>query len=143
MTKLASTLMTRRPCFPNDLREVHQVMLDCAQGCHQRALVEGRENWSGSSLSSGANEWGAQYLLSRRHLLQRIQGAIRPWYRAHLRYVLMGDPRRWHLRLVVEHLFTGRVYDQVTGDELLYANGREYNGEPGLKPALPAEQEAP
>lgn len=43
-----------------------------ARGSYQRALLEGDETWSGSTLKGKAREWGARYDRSRRELVHRI-----------------------------------------------------------------------
>lgn len=94
---------------------LNDLLLECAAGVYQWALLSGQECWSGSSLRGEARRWSGAYSCSRGHLLTRIQEALRPrGRRATLGYVLMGEPRRWHLRLILISPEMRR-YDQVTG----------------------------
>lgn len=95
---------------------INDLLFEQALGDYHWDLLAGRENWSGSSLRGEAARYSGRYAGSRGHLLARIQKALAPrGWRAFLGYVLMGEPRRWHLRLILmdEHL---RRFDQLTGE---------------------------
>lgn len=47
--------------------------LGLCRGSYQRALVEGRENLSGSTLRGRAASYGGRYAVSRRNLLARLE----------------------------------------------------------------------
>lgn len=97
------------------LLALNDLLLECAAGAYQWALLSGQESWSGNSLRGEARRWGGVYSRSREHLLTRIQEALRPrGWRATLGYVLMGKPRRWNLRLILISPELRR-YDQLTG----------------------------
>lgn len=119
--------MTDRLLALNDL------ILECAAGAYQWALLSGEECWSGASLRGEARNWGAAYLHSRDHLLARIQAALEPrGWRALLGYVLMGYPGRWRLRLILISPDLRR-YDQVTGRPVEIAQLPEgHSAQPGF-----------
>ena len=100
------------------LLAINDLLLECAAGQYQWDLIMGRQCWSGSDLLGEAGRWSARYLASRGRLLKRVNEALaRRGWRAFLGYVLMGEPRRWHLRLVLVDADLNR-YDQVTGNRL-------------------------
>lgn len=100
------------------LLTINDLLLECAAGHYQWALLSGQQCWSGGDLVGAANKWGARYHESRRHLLARIQkAAARRGWRAFLGYVLMGEPRRWRVRLILVDEYS-RHYDQATGRRL-------------------------
>jgi len=100
------------------LLAINDLLLECAGGEYQWALLSGQQAWSGSDLAGAANQWGGVYKQSRDHLLDRIRKALsRRGWRADLGYVLMGSPARWHVRLVLIDSDLRR-YDQVTGARL-------------------------
>lgn len=97
---------------------INDLLLECALGQYQYDLLMGRQCWSGADLQGAANRYGARYLASRGRLLKRVSEALaRRGWKAELAYVLMGSPRRWHLRLTLTDP-DGRRYDQVTGNRL-------------------------
>ena len=49
--------------------------LKLARGAYQRALIEGDETWSGSSLKGKAKKWSSKYARSRKELLARLMAA--------------------------------------------------------------------
>lgn len=100
------------------LLAINDLLLECAAGQYQWDLIMGRQCWSGSDLLGEAGRWSARYLASRSSLFARISETLaRRGWRPELSYVLMGSPRRWHLRLTLTDP-DGRRYDQVTGNRL-------------------------
>ena len=100
------------------LLTINDLLLECAAGHYQWALLSGQQCWSGGDLVGEANKWGARYHESRRHLLARVQAAaVRRGWQALLGYVLAGEPRRWRLRLILVDE-DGRHYDQANGRRL-------------------------
>lgn len=53
-------------------REELERALKCARGSYQRALLEGQENLSGSTLRGEARRWSSRYAESRHNLLDRM-----------------------------------------------------------------------
>lgn len=97
---------------------INDLLLECALGQYQYDLLMGRQCWSGSDLAGEAARFGGRYAESRGHLLRRVNEALaRRGWKPELSYVLMGSPRRWHLRLTLTDP-DGRRYDQVTGNRL-------------------------
>lgn len=55
--------------------EAHARALTLARGCYQRALLDGREALSGSTLAGNAARYGYWYAQSRHNLLGRLRAA--------------------------------------------------------------------
>jgi hypothetical protein len=51
------------------------IALGCARGCYQRAVIDGDENLSGSTLAGKAKRYGVHYRRSRENLLARCRTA--------------------------------------------------------------------
>lgn len=64
---------------------IESLILSCARGCYQRALLEGREPWSGAGLRGRAAQFGARYARSRKGLVDRINAALPSGWRAETR----------------------------------------------------------
>lgn len=47
----------------------------CAKGKYQRALLDGRQRWSGADLQGKAKHWSMVYSTRRANLLERIRKA--------------------------------------------------------------------
>lgn len=103
----------------DEILSINDTLFEQCMGAYQWDLIAGEQDWSGGDLVGAANRWGARYAHSRERLLERIQSALqkRGW-RAALGYVLMGDPPRWRVRLVLIDDSTLQRYDQVTGIRL-------------------------
>ena len=52
--------------------EAYDVARGCARGAYQRALIDGVEAVSGSTLRGKAKQWGGSYALSRDRLIARL-----------------------------------------------------------------------
>ena len=102
---------------------INQLVIACARGSYQTALLEGRETWSGASLSGSAkHQWGARYAESRAALAARIAQALKPVnWSARLVLVLIRGRIRRRLVLVDPH---GIAYDWHTDLRLL--EGADY-----------------
>ena len=57
----------------------HDAALACARGSYQRALLQGRESLSGSTLRGKASRYGNKYAESRDNLLRRMTDAGVEW----------------------------------------------------------------
>ena len=57
----------------------YDAALACARGSYQRALLQGRESLSGSTLRGKASRYGNKYALSRDNLLRRMTDANVEW----------------------------------------------------------------
>jgi len=56
-------------------------LLKCAKGSYQKALVAGRQRWSGADLRGSARKFSAKYARSRVALLRRIDERFDVTYR--------------------------------------------------------------
>jgi hypothetical protein len=87
----------------NKLSELYSL----ARGCYQRALLEGREAWSGATLAGKAKSYWGHYERSRNNLVKRIQ---RAGFSAE--FCLVGHGRRIHL--VISAPGVERVLPELT-----------------------------
>lgn len=79
--------------------ELRRAALQLARGRYQRALIDGSETWSGSSLTGKARSYGARYAESRRALLERLMDNDLAFLvkSAHGRLELhFGKPKHWY-----------------------------------------------
>jgi len=75
-----------------DQAEVQRAALNLCRGSYQRALIEGSEYWSGSTLRGSARtQNGASYARSRDALLVRLSNAMKTWVASgpHNRLILL------------------------------------------------------
>lgn len=60
-------------------KSVQATALKLARGQYQRALLQGEEALSGSTLKGTARSWGASYARSRKSLLDQLTSNNVPW----------------------------------------------------------------
>jgi len=93
--------VTPKPLTEMD-NEAFDAVNGAAKGSYQQDLLNGRENWSGSSLRGAANsKHGASYHRSRMNLLDRINSRLPAGWDARTGLVLSGSPKRWRRELIL------------------------------------------
>jgi len=97
----------------NTPNEITEIMYACAKGSYQSDLLDGRENWSGSSLKGKASSFGKHYACSRSNLLDRINDTLpRGWWaETDLIALPVGDNGELRIvRTLLVHASDGEMY---------------------------------
>jgi hypothetical protein len=118
--------------------EVRDIILSCARGDYQSALLSGRGSWSGRDLKGKAKKYSWSYSDSRSNLLERINDNIMGQRFEHCLWTaqskLVPHDGRWERRLIVRRAsgVGPRVneWDFVTGEPVTPAYYLEITDEP-------------
>lgn len=82
-------------------KQIVEAIQNAPRGCYQRALIDGRENWSGSALRAEGKRMGSPYQASQDKLLSRINETLPDGVMAVRKLVKDVDSPRWYTDLVI------------------------------------------
>jgi hypothetical protein len=82
--------------------DLEDEIFSTARGSYQKALLEGYENWSGSSLRGAASHWGARYAASRGSVMGRLRRVCDARGLSVFTGLVLGEEsRRWETKLLI------------------------------------------